>query len=55
MHTKDNHIDDNLETTLRGKLKLYGVKPPIIDTLIKKHDLEYLSANLRIVEEQIKK
>lgn len=47
--------EDKLETSIKSKLKLYGVSDPIIETLVHKHDLEYLSANLKIVEEQIKK
>jgi len=56
MHPKKESIERNsTETDIRAKLKLYGVSDPIIETLVQKHDLEYLSANLKIVEEQIKK
>lgn len=56
MQPKKNIIkEDKLEINIKTKLKLYGVSDPIIETLIQKHDLEYLSANLKIVEEQIKK
>lgn len=56
MQQKKETIEkDSIETDIRTKLKLYGVSDPIIETLVQKHDLDYLSANLKIVEEQIKK
>lgn len=39
---------------IEDKLKQYWIKHKTIETLLKKHDLQYLWANITIVEEQIK-
>lgn len=56
MHPKENsRKDDTLIDNVKSKLKFYGVAESMIEELVQRHDLEYLSANLNIVEDQIKK
>lgn len=47
--------DENLVTSIKEKLKFYGVNNDSIEELIGKHDEQYLLANLKIVEEQLQK
>ena len=47
--------DENLITSIKEKLKFYGVNNDSIEELIVKHDEQYLLANLKIVEEQLQK
>lgn len=45
----------NLRTAITEKLTRLGIGPSKIEELLKKHDEQYLLANIAIVEEQLKK
>lgn len=56
MRPKSNSITGTEQhDKIKDKLNTYGIKDDKIETLLNKHDEEYLWANIRIVEEQINK
>ncbi len=48
-------LEHNARHSIREKLQAFGVSDKKIEALLKKHDEQYLWANISIVEEQLKK